>query len=151
VAIAAPWLAERCGPASSPVAVLADLPPGVGARTAADLTVLARAWRVSEATGAAASHTTAAAAASVRARQEADRRVGAALAGPRASMRLLTLLPLAGPLVALLLGIDPGSLYGSVAARWAAATGLVLTAAGWRWTTALVGRAQRPADTAGRP
>ncbi|PKW26513.1 tight adherence protein B [Phycicoccus duodecadis] len=151
VTAAAPWLAERCGGGSSPVAAVADPPPGVGGRTASDLAVLARAWRVSEATGAAASHTTAAAAASVRARQEAGRRVGAALAGPRASMRLLTLLPLSGPLVGLLIGIEPGSLYGSIPARMAGLAGLLLTVAGWWWSGALVGRAQRPADTAGRP
>ncbi|KRE60855.1 hypothetical protein [Nostocoides sp. Soil756] len=148
---AAPWLGERCTTSASPVVALLEPPPAVDARTRSDLAVLARAWRVSEATGAAASHTTAAAAASVRARHESERRVGAALAGPRASMRLLTLLPLGGPLVGLLLGIDPVSLYGTAAARWAGVGGLVLTATGWSWSAALVRRAQRPADTSGAP
>ncbi|QIM22798.1 hypothetical protein G7075_19400 [Phycicoccus sp. HDW14] len=66
-------------------------------------------------------------------------------------MRLLTLLPLGGPLVGVLLGLSPTTLYGSAPARAAAGVGLVLTASGWWWSRSLVRRALRPGRTDGRP
>ncbi len=152
---AAGWLAGRLeaatGAGSGVSGCLADPPGAVGPDERADLAVLARAWSLSEHTGAAASGTTAGAAAAIRARAAARERLAAALAGPRASMRLLTLLPLGGPLVGLLLGLSPAELYGSVAARAAAVLGLALTAAGWWWSRGLVGRALRPGRTDGSP
>lgn len=72
-------------------------------------------------------------------------RLGALAAGPRASARLLTLLPLAGPALAVLVGADPQDLYlSSPAAGASAVIGLVLTAVGWRWSRAMVVRAARP-------
>ena len=155
VVAAAPWLAPRLGRAaldgSGPAACLAD--PGSARAGAgdADLLLLVRAWRLSEETGAAASHTTAAAAAAIRARTAARERTESALAGPRASMRLLTALPLGGPLVGLLLGVTPADLYGSVPAQGAAAVGLVLTVLGWAWARRTIGRARRPGRTDGGP
>ena len=73
-----------------------------------------------------------------------DRRVLLA-AGPRASMWLLTVLPLSGPLVAVLLGLPLAEVYGSAPAMVAAAVGLVLTCLGWSWSRALLRRALRPA------
>lgn len=152
---AAGWLTGRLeaatGAGSGVSGCLADPPGAVGPDERADLAVLARAWRLSEHTGAAASRTTAGAAAAIRARAAARERVAAALAGPRASMRLLTLLPLGGPLVGLLLGLSPADLYGSVTARAAAVLGLALTTAGWWWSRGLVGRALRPGRTDGSP
>jgi tight adherence protein B len=151
---AAPWLGTRVAAAVDGGAgvseCLADA-PSAGPDERSDLAVLARAWRLSEHTGAAASRTTAGAAAAIRARAAARERVAAALAGPRASMRLLTLLPLGGPVVGLLLGLSPGELYGSLAARAAAVLGLGLTAVGWWWSRGLVGRALRPGRTDGSP
>lgn len=149
------WLGERLEAAtragSGVAACVSDPPPATGPDERADLAVLSRAWRLSEHTGAAASRTTAGAAAAIRARAAARERVAAALAGPRASMRLLTLLPLGGPLVGLLLGLSPADLYGSLAARAAAALGVCLTVAGWWWSRGLVGRALRPGRTDGSP
>jgi tight adherence protein B len=72
-------------------------------------------------------------------------RLEALAAGPRASARLLTLLPLVGPALAVLVGADPRDLYLSSAAAGASAViGLVLTAVGWRWSRAMVVRAARP-------
>ncbi len=155
VVAAAPWLAPRLDRAalhgSGPSACLTEprsAPVGGGE---ADLQLLVRAWRLSEETGAAASHTTAAAAAAIRARTAARERTESALAGPRASMRLLTALPLAGPLVGLMLGVTPADLYGSVAAQAAAGAGLVLTVVGWAWACQMIHRAGRPGRTDGGP
>lgn len=153
VELAAPWLAARCADESVLVLPAECLvpPSGVAPRVAADLSVLARAWRLSETTGAAASHTTGAAAASIRSRLAAARRLESALAGPRASMRLLTALPLCGPVVGLLIGVDPAALYGTATALAAGLTGVLLTAGGWWWSATLVRRAGRPSTTAGPP
>ncbi|MGG5259732.1 hypothetical protein [Phycicoccus avicenniae] len=151
----APWLAERLAPAavdgSGVAGCLAEPPPDVARAHRADLEVLGRAWRLSEDAGVAASRTTAGAAAAIRGRVAARERVGAALAGPRASMALLTALPLAGPFVGLLLGVSPSALYGSVPARAAAVLGVLLTVAGWAWGRRLVRRSLRPARTDGSP
>ena len=153
VAQAAPWLLDRladAGPRGSSTAGALPGPP-VLRPVAADLALLARAWRLSEGVGAAASRTTEGAAAALRARTAAQARARAALAGPRASMRVLTALPLAGPVAGLALGLSPTSLYGSAAARASALVGVLLALAGWLWARRLVGRAARPARTSGGP
>lgn len=81
-------------------------------------------------------------------------RLEALAAGPRASARLLTLLPLVGPALAVLVGADPQDLYlSSTAAGGSAVIGLVLTVVGWRWSRAMVARAARPRryHNGGRP
>lgn len=77
-----------------------------------------------------------------RAAAEANRRVVAA--GPRASMWLLTALPLCGPLVGVLLGMPVTRLYGRPAAVLSVALGVVLTAIGWAWARAILRRALQP-------
>ncbi|MFN2319836.1 MAG: type II secretion system F family protein [Dermatophilaceae bacterium] len=72
-------------------------------------------------------------------------RLEALAAGPRASARLLTLLPLVGPALAVLVGADPRDLYlSSPVAGGSAIIGLALTAVGWRWSRAMVRKAARP-------
>jgi len=72
-------------------------------------------------------------------------RLDALAAAPRTSQRLLTLLPLVGPLLAVLVGADPMSLYASSpVAAGSALLGLALTAVGWRWSRRLVTAAARP-------
>lgn len=71
-------------------------------------------------------------------------RLDALAAAPRASQRLLTLLPVVGPVLTLLVGADPVSLYASPVAAGSAAVGLGLTAVGWRWSRLLVAQAGRP-------
>ena len=114
---------------------------------AAELDVLVRAWRLSERVGAAASTTTTAAAVALRDRRADRQRARALAAGPRASMWLLTALPLLGPGVGLLVGTDPDRLYGSTPARAVALAGLLLTAVGWSWARRVLRRAGRPATT----
>jgi tight adherence protein B len=132
----------------------ADRPAGGRAarspEAAAELDVLVRAWRLSERVGAAASTTTTAAAVALRDRRADRQRARALAAGPRASMWLLTALPLLGPGVGLLVGTDPDRLYGSTPARVVALAGLLLTAVGWSWARRVLRRAGRPATT-GRP
>lgn len=169
VAAAAPWLpaalddAARVGARVAEVLAgrVSDAPEaGAGAGPlvvrhrssatadeAADLGVLVRAWRLSEHLGAPASDTTATAAAVIRERRAAAERAAAVVAGPRASMRLLTALPLLGPAVGLLLGIGPGHLYGSTPARAGAVLGVLLTALGWWWGHRLLARGRRSART----
>ena len=62
--------------------------------------MLEAAWRLAEQAGAATSVVTAAAASSIRARHAAAERAAVVAAGPRASMWLLSALPVAGPLAA---------------------------------------------------
>ncbi|WP_299446718.1 hypothetical protein [uncultured Phycicoccus sp.] len=154
VRAAAPWLGQTAATlASEPAAPASHLSSRAGLVGAAypDLLVLARAWQLSERTGAMAAHTTAAAARAIRARTAARHRTEVALAGPRASMRLLCALPVAGPVVTLFVGLDPRALYGSSASWLAAGAGLGLTAVGWWWSAALVRHAHRPATTAADP
>jgi len=129
----------------------ADRPAGGRAarspEAAAELDVLVRAWRLSERVGAAASTTTTAAAVALRDRRADRQRARALAAGPRASMWLLTALPLLGPGVGLLVGMDPDRLYGSTPARAVALAGLLLTAVGWSWARRVLRRAGRPATT----
>jgi tight adherence protein B len=56
-------------------------------------------------------------------------------------MRLLTALPLAGPLLGAAMGQDPVRLYGSEVARAAAGLGVALLALGWLWCRRMVRRA----------
>ena len=124
---------------------------GVGPQTRRDLALLAAAWRLAEEGGAAASTVTASAATSVRERRAAADRTTVVVAGPRASMVLLSALPLAGPVAALLVGLPPGRLYDSAAGRVLGAVGVLLTALGWWWARGLLRRAGRPGRTDGDP
>lgn len=149
---AAPWLADHLTASVEAGRGVAVIDHGGAALTAheqRDLGVLESAWRLAEEAGAATAVVTAAAAGSIRARHAAAERVAVVAAGPRASMWLLSSLPVAGPLAAVLVGIGPGTLYGTDAARVSALAGLALTATGWWWSRAILRRAQRPGHTDG--
>lgn len=71
--------------------------------------------------------------------------LGALAAGPRTSQRMLTLLPVIGPLLALLIGAEPVDLYlRSPAGAAAVMLGAALTVLGWRWSRSMVRNATRP-------
>lgn len=77
----------------------------------------------------------------LREREALRRKVVVALAGPRATMRVLTLLPLAGPVVGLVFGIDPWRLYAaSPISLGCLCLGLVLLGLGRWWCDRLVRR-----------
>ena len=63
-------------------------------------------------------------------------------------MWLLTLLPLGGPVVGVLLGLPVGEVYSRPAALASTALGGALTVLGWLWSRALLRRAARPAELA---
>lgn len=111
-----------------------------------DLAFLAAAWQLTDKFGVAAAPAARASAAVLRERAASDDRRTVLAAGPRASMWLLTLLPLSGPLVALLLGLPVGEVYGSAVALVAALGGLLLTGLGWFWSRTVLRRALRPAE-----
>lgn len=111
-----------------------------------DLAFLAAAWQLTDEFGVAAAPAARASAAVLRERAASDDRRTVLAAGPRASMWLLTLLPLSGPLVALVLGLPVGDVYGSTASLVAAVGGLCLTALGWFWSRTVLRRALRPAE-----
>jgi Flp pilus assembly protein TadB len=68
--------------------------------------------------------------------------VGVAVAGPRATVTVLTVLPLTGPAFGLACGIDPATLYlGSPIATAAAVAGLTLIAVGRLWCSRMIRRA----------
>ncbi len=111
-----------------------------------DLAVLARAWRISEQLGAPLADAATTAAAVLRARLDQQRRLHAATAGARATMNLLTLLPLGGIGVAALLGIAPWRLYaGSPLSAVCLVLGILLLLAGRRIVAGLIRRATRGA------
>ncbi|GAA4410010.1 hypothetical protein GCM10023168_29220 [Fodinibacter luteus] len=146
----APWLdatlAQSLSDGRGVAALLREL-PGLSVQERQDLGLLASAWRLADDVGAGTAAVTAEAAASIRGRQAARARTAVVVAGPRASMWLLSVLPVAGPVAAALVGIGPGRLYGTQPARVLAVTGLLLTAAGWCWARSLLHRAQRPGRT----
>ena len=116
-----------------------------GADDDPDLRFLAASWQLTDEFGVAAAPAARTAAGVLRERAAAEERRVVLAAGPRASMWLLTLLPLSGPAVALLLGLPVDEVYGGGAALASAMTGLLLTCAGWLWSRRLLRRAARPA------
>jgi len=103
---------------------------------------VARAWALSERTGAPLADALDAAEHVLRARRRTRQRLAAAAAGPRASMTVLVLLPLSGPVVGLACGISPRELYlESPLAVASLALGLVLALAAWTWSRAILARA----------
>lgn len=105
----------------------------------AQLLLLARAWALSEASGAPLSSAAATAARLMRTERDRRRRSEAALAGARATIRILTLLPLGGPVLAAFLGLDLSQLYGHSPAVWAClAGGAALLLVGRVWVGRLV-------------
>ena len=110
-----------------------------------DLAFLAAAWRLSEEFGLASAPAARLTAEVLRERSASAERRTVLAAGPRASMWLLTLLPLTGPLVAMLLGLPVLEVYGNATAGLTTFVGLGVTGLGWVWSRRLLGRALRPA------
>jgi len=111
-----------------------------------DLAFLAAAWQLADEFGVATAPAARASATVLRERAASDDRRRVLAAGPRASMWLLTVLPLSGPVVALLLGLPVVEVYGSGASLLAGSFGLGLTALGWVWSRTVLRRALRPAE-----
>jgi tight adherence protein B len=133
-ALAEAVAAQRVG-GSVPGALRAAAEDGSG------LAELAAAWEVAEASGASLSHTLEATAERLSARQDLRATVEAELAAPRATGRLLALLPLAGLGLGLLLGGDPVAfLGGSPFGQVCLVVGVALACLGLLWTELLARR-----------
>lgn len=102
------------------------------------LVPVARAWRVADLTGAPLAGALRVSAHAARERHRLGRAVEAAVAGPRATVTVLTLLPLAGVGLAAVLGVGPTRLYGDPVAQAAVGSGAVLLLLGQAWVRRLV-------------
>jgi tight adherence protein B len=110
---------------------------------APEVTALARAWSLSEVTGAPLADGVAAAASAARATAAHRHAVEATTAGARATMNLLSVLPLGGVCVAVLAGVGPASLYASRASQACLVAGFLLLSFGRWWVRAMIRRATR--------
>ncbi|WP_139342152.1 type II secretion system F family protein [Protofrankia sp. BMG5.30] len=105
---------------------------------ASTLRQLAAAWRVSQHAGIPLAPLANRLAAVVRAERERDGEVATALAGPRASGRLVASLPVAGIALGVLLGVSPLTvLLGTRAGALCLVVGLALDLAGLAWINRL--------------
>lgn len=112
----------------------------------AQLQLVASAWELSERHGAPLAEAVELTAGLLRDRRRWQGRVDVATAGPRATIRLLSLLPAAGAAFALVFGMSPVELYlGSPVARVAALCGLALTGLGRLWCARVMGSLRRAA------
>ena len=102
------------------------------------LASVSRAWRVASLTGAPLASALRVSAHAGRERHRLARAVEVATAGPRATVAVLTLLPLAGAGLAAVLGVGPSSLYGHPIAQASAGTGALLILLGQVWVRRMV-------------
>lgn len=107
------------------------------------LVAVARAWRVADLTGAPLAGALRVSAHAARERHRLGRAVEVAVAGPRATVAVLTLLPVAGVGLAAVLGVGPDQLYGDPVALAAVGSGAVLLLLGQVWVRRLVDRVLR--------
>lgn len=79
----------------------------------------------------------------IRARQSRERLLHTLAAGPRASMGMLSALPLLGPLIIALVGLDVAKVYAGWIAGGSVLVGVLLALAGRLWAGRLLHRALR--------
>lgn len=105
----------------------------------ADLRFIGQAWWLSEVTGAPLAGALHTAEHVLRSRERSRQRLASAVAGPRASMAVLALLPLCGPLVGLAFGVTPRALYlSSPAARASPGVGVFIGLLAWWWSRRII-------------
>ncbi|GAB2488653.1 type II secretion system F family protein [Luteococcus sediminum] len=108
------------------------------------LVSLARAWELSERTGAPVSALAWQVSEQVRHDRETERVVNGELAGPRATARILAFLPLVGIAMGMVSGGDPvGFLTGTIPGLACLASGVALACAGVVWTEHMADAASR--------
>ncbi len=106
------------------------------------LRFVGQAWALSERTGAPLADALRSSEQVLRARTRSRQRLSSAAAGPRASMGVLALLPLSGPVVGMACGVSPVELYLSTA--WSTASlviGIGFATFGWWWSRTILERA----------
>jgi tight adherence protein B len=105
----------------------------------AELRLLAQAWSLTEDLGVPLAQAVRTASGLLEARIAHERRLAGAVAGAKATVNLLTLLPIGGPLLALVLGIGPAELYGvSPMTQASLVLGLCLAGIGRCWVHRMV-------------
>jgi tight adherence protein B len=110
----------------------------------AELLLLAQAWSLTEDMGAPLARAVRTTAGLLEARIAHERRLAGAVAGAKATVNVLTILPVGGPLLALVLGIGPAELYGgSGFTQGALVLGLCLSGLGRWWVHRLVAAVAR--------
>ena len=106
---------------------------------AEELQLVAAAWTLADVSGVALADAVDLAARLLRDARARQARLDVLLAGPRATMTLLTVLPIAGPVVGLLFGIAPLTLYaGTPLSVLATGCGIALMVAGRLWCQRLL-------------
>lgn len=109
---------------------------------------VAACFEVGEASGAAMAGVLNRLAASIEAEQDAAAMRETALAGPRATVRLLSWLPFVGLGLGMAMGVDPvGALLGSVVGWAVLAIGVAFALAGWAWSIRMISAAAAPVAT----
>lgn len=106
------------------------------------LRFVGQAWALSERTGAPLADALTTSEQVLRARIRSRERLASAAAGPRASMGVLALLPISGPVVGLACGIAPRELY--FATTWSTVSlllGIAFAGFGWWWSRNILRRA----------
>ncbi len=103
-----------------------------------DLRLVAAAWTLCDTLGSPLAPTVATVSDVVRRRRSVRQRIAAALAGPRATMRVLIALPLSGPFVALAVGVSPGDLYTEPAGALSLGVGLAVLLLGRLWAGRMI-------------
>lgn len=135
------------GGEATPTATARHGAPGGGD---AGVAAVAAAWGVAEHAGASLAPALRGAAEALRDRAGAERDVATALAGPRATARLMTWLPAVGVVMAYAIGVDViGTLVTGPLGWMAAGSGCGLLIAGRAWTRRLVRSASRTGPIAG--
>lgn len=126
-----------------PVApVWRELADGVGSTVAHGV---AAAWGLSESTGCPLAEAVERATVQLRGALATRRKVRAAVAGPQATVTVLTVLPLTGPAFGLACGVTPAELYGNAIGLSCLGGGLVLMWLGRLWCRRLIRRAEHSA------
>ncbi|WP_109470937.1 type II secretion system F family protein [Ornithinimicrobium cavernae] len=115
------------------------------ATSSVELELLARAWGISERLGAPLADAVDSAAHAMRAHRDLASRLETATAGARTTATILTLLPVAGIGMALMMGVGPTTLYGSPVALLSLGLGVVLIALGRVVVARMIARAVRTA------
>ncbi len=111
---------------------------------AAGLEPVVRAWSLTDRLGCGLSDALRTAVAAMRESTEHRRAVRAATAGPRATMQLLTTLPVAGIGIAAFIGVNPMRLYAGPGGMTALVVGLLLLAGGRGLVRRMIARACTP-------
>lgn len=104
-----------------------------------ELLLLAQAWSLTEDMGVPLAQAVRTTAGLLEARVAHERRLAGAVAGANATVNVLTVLPIGGPLLALALGIRPGELYsGSSLTQGCLVLGVALAVIGRCWVRRMV-------------